>query len=376
MRVEAFLALEATTSATLKRAWRSVGETFVEEVRPLLDQHLYAEAHALADAFVLRGILDDHGTSIQRIATSAFLFGASNVAGHPADTSFVNGEAVPAQLQQAVSQLRIMIEDNGADSIRDALHDLIMIEEKAFKDQFYKIEKASLSLADRLNAAVLGTGGAVIDVGANLTTSRLVNLGFLAEAMNQKIRTYQVNEVLDSRTCPVCRYMHGKEFKVSDEYARTFTVLGTTDPNELKGLAPWPKQSKSALSALFDMSASQMQNSGYGSPPYHPLCRGVLALTGTVTEEIPAGMGNGVKELVALLDGTKGPAEVGAKPAVTTTLAAAADLLSSVADPVWRAAFASFTDTDLMVDAIKAYNKGQKKRLASLFAKAGVPLPS
>ncbi|WP_266032625.1 hypothetical protein [Brucella intermedia] len=148
---------------------------------------------------------------------------------------------------------------------------------------------ANLSLAEKLNNAVMGKGGKIIDIGANLTTSRLVSLGFLAEAIDAEIDTYQVNEVLDELTCPVCRYMHGKTFRVENEFSRTMNVLSTTDPKELKGLAPWPLQTKAGLKSLYAMSIGDMQNAGYGSPPYHPGCRGYLSLTGTVTEEFPIG---------------------------------------------------------------------------------------
>ncbi|WP_367945139.1 hypothetical protein [Aquamicrobium sp.] len=152
-----------------------------------------------------------------------------------------------------------------------------------------RLNKAELSLAERLNNAVLGKGGKIIDIGANLTTSRLVSLGFLAEAIDAGLDTYQVNEVLDEKTCPVCRYMHGKTFRVEREYSRVLNVMATSDPKELKGLAPWPLQTKAGLKQLYSMSLGDMQSSGYGSPPYHPGCRGMLALQGSVIEEFPIG---------------------------------------------------------------------------------------
>lgn len=145
------------------------------------------------------------------------------------------------------------------------------------------------SLADRLNDAVMTDGTLAIDIGANLTTSRLVSFGFLAEAKERGITTYQVNEVLDDRTCPVCQYMHGKTFEVAQEYTRVLQALTTQDPKELQSIAPWPRQSKAGLSALNALSASELQTHGYGSPPYHPGCRGVLSKVGTVEERVELG---------------------------------------------------------------------------------------
>ena len=103
--------------------------------------------------------------------------------------------------------------------------------------------------------------------------------------------------------------MHGKTFEVAHEYFRLLTVLGTQDPQELKSAAPWPRQDKTGLKALYSMSAPEMQNAGYGSPPYHPGCRGVLVLAGSVDEEVPLGSLAVFDMLNPLLDGTKGPAE-------------------------------------------------------------------
>jgi hypothetical protein len=159
-----------------------------------------------------------------------------------------------------------------------------------------KLRKAD-SLADQLNDAVLNGGKVAIDLGANLTTSRLVSLGFLAEALDAGVTTYQVNEVLDDRTCPVCQYMNGKTFDVANEHSRLIQALNTSDPQELKSISPWPGQSEDDLSELYGMSLEELQGAGYGSPPYHPGCRGMLHLAGTVNEEIPLG-GPGLADLL------------------------------------------------------------------------------
>ncbi|WP_113155979.1 ADP-ribosyltransferase [Nitratireductor sp. OM-1] len=142
------------------------------------------------------------------------------------------------------------------------------------------------SLAQRLNDAVL-SGRSLVDVNANLTTSRLISLGFLSEAVEKNVTTYQVNEVLDDVTCAVCREMHGKSFTVVSEYSKIMTALSTSDPQELRNIAPWPKNTKAGLAALREMNPEEMQLAGYGSPPYHPGCRGFLVQDGTVTVSVP-----------------------------------------------------------------------------------------
>ena len=95
--------------------------------------------------------------------------------------------------------------------------------------------------------------------------------------------------MLDDRTCPVCQYMNGKTFDVEDQFSRTVQQLSAGDPQALKDLAPWPSQSAAGLQDLYGMSLGELQGGGYGAPPYHPGCRGMLSLAGDVDEEIPLG---------------------------------------------------------------------------------------
>lgn len=152
-----------------------------------------------------------------------------------------------------------------------------------------ELRKAELSLAERLNNAVLSGKRLAVDASANLTTSRLVTLGYLSEAKNSGFAEYEINEVLDDRTCPVCMYMHGKRFKVEDQYHRTVQALRTQDPKELKELAPWPKQSKAGLHELRSMTIEQLQAAGISAPPFHISCRGMITNVGTTDELMPLG---------------------------------------------------------------------------------------
>jgi hypothetical protein len=87
----------------------------------------------------------------------------------------------------------------------------------------------------------------------NLSTSRLVSYGFLAQAKELLIDTYQVSEVLDRRICPVCATLHGKEFQVVRERARLEQLL-QQDPDALKTAAPWPRQDPESVKRLRALS--------------------------------------------------------------------------------------------------------------------------
>ena len=152
------------------------------------------------------------------------------------------------------------------------------------------LRKADQLLADMLNDAVLkGKKMPISTAAAGLTTSRLISLGFLDQAQQDGQQQYQVTEILDDRTCPVCQYMHGKIFDVGAQHARVMQALGTDDPADLKTIAPWPGQSGDDLAELKGMSLDEMQDAGYGSPPYHPRCRGFLVPLGSVDTSIPLG---------------------------------------------------------------------------------------
>ena len=76
--------------------------------------------------------------------------------------------------------------------------------------------------------------------------------------------------------------MHGQTFQTSEAHVHVERILTLEDPEELKVLAPWPKQDKASLAALFAKSPEDLANDRLYNPPFHPLCRGVLTKSGTV----------------------------------------------------------------------------------------------
>lgn len=283
----AFLSLEASFAKTVSPVWSKTGGAAADALLRHISAGEWGAAYELANGLTLDGVAAQKRSRLEELAISALLFGGHLVAGRPADTAYVaRSKPLPPELSTAVEQFINGIEANGTDLVRAAL--MRFLDEEEDKAKSTELQKTD-TLAERLNAAVLGTGKMAIDVGANLTTSRLITLGFLSEAIDRQITTYQVNEVLDSRTCTVCQYMHGKTFEVTQEFSRTILALSSADPNDLKQLAPWPSRSREGLRELNSMRAESMQVSGFGSPPYHPGCRGMLAVAGTITETIQLG---------------------------------------------------------------------------------------
>lgn len=188
------------------------------------------------------------------------------------------------------------------------------LDEVALKlDALFKAE-GGLTLAEQLNAAVTDGGTVPIDLGASLTTSRLISLGFLSEALDARVETYIVNEILDDKTCLFCEYINGKEFSVAKQHSRLMQTLGTGDPEDLKVLAPWPGSGAADMAGIYGMSLDDLQDGGLGSPPYHPNCRGMLMQVGSTEETVPLGgpvdeNGQSAADLIGLLSDMGGAAE-------------------------------------------------------------------
>ena len=126
---------------------------------------------------------------------------------------------------------------------------------------------------------------------ASLNSSRLATWGFTAEAEVRGMARYKLTAVLDGRTSKFCRLIDGKIFEVSDARAKVIEALNVQDPEDLKMVQPWPKQTKEALAAYAAMSPEELTALGLHIPPYHPHCRTILraiqSSIGEVKETVP-----------------------------------------------------------------------------------------
>jgi hypothetical protein len=149
------------------------------------------------------------------------------------------------------------------------------------ESDFISIFAASIvTEAARLNSAV-ASGKAYVDIGANLTTSRLTSYGFLSEAQIAGVRKWQRTAVLDDRTCEFCRGLHGRIFKVPNAIAKLqeqLLQLGQGD--EAMANMPFPSQSLKKLQG--GLSTDAVEQGGLQLPPSHPLCRCTMVRVGNV----------------------------------------------------------------------------------------------
>jgi 2'-5' RNA ligase/GNAT superfamily N-acetyltransferase len=126
---------------------------------------------------------------------------------------------------------------------------------------------------------------------ASLNSSRLATWGFTAEAEVLGMARYKLTAVLDGRTSKFCRLVDGKIFSVPDARRKVIEVLNVQNPEDLRVVQPWPKQTKQALAEFAAMTPAELTERGLHIPPYHPhcrtICRAIQTSIGEVKETVP-----------------------------------------------------------------------------------------
>lgn len=115
---------------------------------------------------------------------------------------------------------------------------------------------------------------------ASLNASRLATWGFSAEADIRGIVRYKLTAILDGRTSVFCRFIHGHIFEVADARKKVNDVLAVQNPEDLRTVQPWPRQTKAAMDEFKQMSTEELKDRGLHIPPYHPRCRTILRTLG------------------------------------------------------------------------------------------------
>lgn len=310
--IESFLTLEDTLKTRLINKWEKIVSPLVKRMRLQIMEGQVGGASDQIEELNLKRIVAGEQRFIEFHSIGSYLYGASNFTGDVATTEAIRQGSKPEIIGPAVDTFKAMIEDidqtlrvQAAETIQRA--DAIV---RAWKDERQKRPVTKVALAELpqpfdikdfeeyfgpeiivaeitltemreflevfMQKRISATGGSVITAAASTHTSRLSSYGFLIEAQLFGVTKYKVSEQLDGRTCPVCRRMHGKVFDVDDAFGRLDGILRIDDPRALKQAAPWPSQSKAGLAELDGLSLGGLQSRGFGFPPYHPNCRGVL----------------------------------------------------------------------------------------------------
>lgn len=277
--LEAFLTLEDSLTNKLFRSFRKQNSDTITDVANLVDRGEYEDAEALAHDLSFEQCAEDCEGYIELVGLQSVLFGAAQLV-EVTESSFYNAP-FPEMLQAATAQyqrgLMGPIETNLIQSVVGEIARTRRAREAETIQAIAKIQKTTF--AKQFESFTNAQGAAEIQIGSSLHTSRLSQWGFTTEARLEGFDTFRINEQLDNRICPVCERMHGKVFRVDTAHDKLETLLAVEDPADFAVLNPWPRQNRAAIERLENMSHAEIQANGWDTPPYHPLCRGLLSKT-------------------------------------------------------------------------------------------------
>lgn len=277
VKTEAFLALEKSLVSNLAKK----SKPYITRVATLVGTHLnkseYTKAYAAIDELDASTIIDKQSGFIKYIAVQAVLYGARDFS--PAKETKVFEEGMPELIDLAVASSTFNIGRTLTKRLQYIMRRLVEVAEN--ESLVFKSDKVRAFVS-----TVLKSGGLALDIGSSLHTSRLATWGFLQEATLIGHATFRVSEILDTHICPVCRIMDGRVFSVSTSIGRVERLLTITDPNELKSISPFPPQSAAAIKRFRSMSDQELIDAGWETPPYHPLCRGILRKSNETVDTI------------------------------------------------------------------------------------------
>ena len=310
--LHAFLSIEKSYSTRVKKKWKEISRPATRRMAKALADMDFGKAEKELYRIDTSRMYKGEIKYLRYVTTMALLFGASNA--NPLEKTEVyksrtlQGEPLALVRDRALHQFELMLVDMKKTLVKSMRTVFEKYEKfRAISAEYGVIKKVELTdlpadyfdlfeglfpediiigeitaeelvnlLAGVIWGDLLKVGDDVIDIAASLQSSRLASYGFLTEAIMKGAGTYVISEQLDSRTCPVCEQMHGQTFEVAPAVSKLDGILRVDDPQALMYLAPWPKQDKESIETLKGMSAEELVDAGYDTPPYHPRCRGML----------------------------------------------------------------------------------------------------
>lgn len=291
IKAESFKALEVSLANRLIKDLRSLTKEIYSEVEGALASKEWGKAEEILQRLSLGELFSQSEEYVSYVTSLAMLFGASRVTSNPG-TSVVGLGFEKTTATQMIGTFRQMVIQKAEAQLKASGLQLIALhrDSEVKKDDAPAWDRPDLAIdpttgrkrriLQPFSSFMDESGKSYLNIASSLHTSRVSAYGFTAEAMALGLTEYQINEQLDARTCPVCRTMHGKKFKVKDARAMLDIVSRVTDPDDIKQLQPWPKQTKDSVEALKGMSAKELVAAGWHVPPFHPRCRGLLARVG------------------------------------------------------------------------------------------------
>ena len=304
----AFLALEEGLSRQILRSFSI--ETEIQEIIRLVRDNRFAEALAVVDTISAEDAVKKKLKSFETFGMAAQILGAQEAQGSSAKTQLEEAGGFKEQLEQqtliTTESIILLVENQLRTSARNMINQWEAIVNtpsievtKVINPRRTRFEVPppgarakplafGASFAKPFETFMEGERQVVVRMNSSLHTSRMTQWGHLTEAESLGRSFYEVDEVLDVRTCPVCRTMDGKVFPVATARGRLQFMLSNADSGRdfLKGMNPWPRQTASAVGSLEKLATGELIQNGLDTPPYHPFCRGILRKTEKVSDVV------------------------------------------------------------------------------------------
>lgn len=277
IKPEAFIDLDEAFAARLIAAWQDAANPLLNRIAEALRAGALEQASALVNQLDLSKLTQAQATELEVLSKSAVLFGASRAA-EDIKTSTIMARLPKMAFERSISNLDQAIDVGVTAAVKKVA--LSLIDEEALRLR-QAGTVADMGFARKVSETIRNTGQRSLLTVASLHNSRLANWGFTVEAEFLGITAYQINEQLDGRTCPVCRHMHGKTFQVEAAKQHLERGLSVDNPQDLKLLSPWPRQSREAMVQFEALSDDELVSRGWSVPPFHPMCRGFLVPVGS-----------------------------------------------------------------------------------------------
>jgi hypothetical protein len=256
--------------------WAKRAASIASKLAAAVADEKWAEAYAIIDAIKLDDLCEDAVVNASGVLPECVQLGAAMQTQHR-KTGYMTGK-VPwpdPLMNSALAAYFNNVRGDGAEIIREKLRAEIAQLEDAVKQAQLTISKADIDqgLADALNRVVLQGGRSVINIGANLVTTRLVAFGAVSELAATGATSYKWTSILDGSECALCRTSHGKKFETARAVSRLEGLLQMTDPGDLKANAPWPKDTPEGRAQFAQLTIDELTARGWNVPPLHPHCR-------------------------------------------------------------------------------------------------------
>lgn len=258
----------------LRKTWKPIAAKLQAQVVDAINAGDFATAYDLAREIDLTDVGEKNRQYIKYMLLANANFGARLAS--DAKTTFVSGGSFDTMLDKVTDNFCKSLEFNATTQTYKTVMQSIAEAEKTLDE----VKKAAKPRYVKDFVDFTEAGDETMQLVSSLHSSRLAVWGFAAEADVLGLTQYKLSAVLDGRTSDFCRMINGKTFEVEDARKSINAILSVENPDDVKALQPWPKQTKDSMEELSGLTAQELTARGLHIPPFHPQCRTMLVRVG------------------------------------------------------------------------------------------------